>query len=36
MKIGPGDSVVGDSDGVCVIPKKFIETVLTEAEKKGL
>lgn len=30
----PGDLVVGDSDGVCVIPREHIETVLTEAEKK--
>lgn len=25
---------MGDSDGVCVIPKEYIEAVLTEAETK--
>ena len=34
VKVAPGDLVVGDSDGVCVIPKEYIETVLAEAEKK--
>lgn len=34
VKVNPGDLVVGDSDGVCVIPKEHIETVLAEAEKK--
>lgn len=34
VKVEPGDLVVGDSDGVCVIPKEYIETVLEEAEKK--
>lgn len=34
VKVEPGDLVVGDSDGVCVIPKEYIETVLVEAEKK--
>lgn len=34
VKVEPGDLVVGDSDGVCVIPKEYIETVLAEAEKK--
>lgn len=33
-KVAPGDLVVGDSDGVCVIPKEYIEIVLEEAEKK--
>lgn len=32
--VEPGDLVVGDSDGVCVIPRRHIETVLAEAEKK--
>lgn len=32
--VKPGDLVVGDSDGVCVIPREHIETVLVEAEKK--
>lgn len=34
VKVCPGDLVVGDSDGVCVIPVEYIETVLAEAEKK--
>ena len=34
VKVAPGDLVVGDSDGVCVIPREHIETVLEEAEKK--
>lgn len=34
VKVEPGDLVVGDSDGVCVIPREYIETVLDEAEKK--
>ena len=34
VKVAPGDLVVGDSDGVCVIPREHIETVLAEAEKK--
>lgn len=34
VRVEPGDLVVGDSDGVCVIPKQYIETVLAEAEKK--
>ncbi len=34
IKVAPGDLVVGDSDGVCVIPREYIETVLAEAEKK--
>lgn len=34
VRVEPGDLVVGDSDGVCVIPKQYIEVVLAEAEKK--
>lgn len=34
VRVVPGDLVVGDSDGVCVIPKEHMETVLAEAEKK--
>ncbi|MGN0907760.1 MAG: RraA family protein, partial [Bullifex sp.] len=34
VTVSPGDLVVGDSDGVCVIPRKYILTVLDEAEKK--
>lgn len=36
VTVNPGDLVVGDSDGVCVIPKEYIEVVLTEAEKKAV
>lgn len=32
--VNPGDLVVGDSDGVCVIPRQYIGVVLEEAEKK--
>ena len=32
--VEPGDLVMGDSDGVCVIPRKYIDVVLDEAEKK--
>lgn len=34
VKVAPGDLVMGDSDGVCVIPREYIERVLDEAEKK--
>lgn len=34
VRVCPGDLVVGDSDGVCVIPVEHIEAVLAEAEKK--
>ena len=34
VKVAPGDLVVGDSDGVCVIPKEHIEAVLAAAEEK--
>ena len=34
VTVAPGDLVVGDSDGVCVIPRQYIEPVLAEAEKK--
>lgn len=34
VSVEPGDLVMGDSDGVCVIPRQYIEVVLTEAEKK--
>ena len=34
VKVAPGDLVVGDSDGVCVIPREYIDIVLAEAEKK--
>lgn len=34
VNVAPGDLVVGDSDGVCVIPRAYIQVVLAEAEKK--
>lgn len=34
VRVNPGDLVVGDSDGVCVIPREHIDVVLAEAEKK--
>lgn len=34
VKVSPGDLVVGDSNGVCVIPVEYIDAVLSEAEKK--
>jgi 4-hydroxy-4-methyl-2-oxoglutarate aldolase len=33
VRIGPGDYVVGDRDGVVVIPAKLIRQVLEEAER---
>lgn len=36
VKAAPGDLVVGDSNGVCIIPKEYIEVVLKEAEKKQI
>ena len=34
VKVSPGDLVVGDADGVCVITREYINIVLEEAEKK--
>ena len=34
VPVKPGDLVVGDSDGVCVIPREHIEVVLQHAEEK--
>ena len=34
VKVAHGDLVVGDADGVCVIPREYINIVLEEAEKK--
>ena len=33
VEVRPGDFVLGDADGVVVIPSEHIETVLVEAEK---
>ena len=35
VRIEPGDWVVGDDDGVVVVPQAIAETVLTEAEEKA-
>jgi 4-hydroxy-4-methyl-2-oxoglutarate aldolase len=35
VRIEPGDWVVGDDDGVVVVPKAIAESVLTEAEGKA-
>ncbi len=35
VKVEPGDLVVGDADGVCVIPRQYIDVVLQEAETKA-
>lgn len=35
IPVCPGDLVMGDSDGVCVIPRKHVETVLEKAEEKS-
>lgn len=34
VKVAPGDLVMGDSDGVCVIPREHIDLVLEKAEEK--
>ncbi|MGN0295511.1 MAG: RraA family protein [Lachnospiraceae bacterium] len=34
VPVKPGDLVVGDSDGVCVIPREYIPVVLDMAEEK--
>lgn len=34
IPVSPGDLVVGDSDGVCVIPKAYMEQILDLAEEK--
>jgi 4-hydroxy-4-methyl-2-oxoglutarate aldolase len=35
VEIDPGDWVVGDDDGVVVVPSDLAEDVLAEAEKKA-
>jgi regulator of RNase E activity RraA len=34
VAVNPGDLIVGDADGVTVVPKEKIEEALTKAEKK--
>lgn len=34
VKVKPGDLVVGDADGVVVIPREYAQAVLEQAEKK--
>lgn len=34
VEVKPGDLVVGDADGVCVIPREYLEVVLEKAEEK--
>jgi regulator of RNase E activity RraA len=34
VRVDPGDLVVGDSDGVCVIPRALVEIVVAKAEEK--
>ena len=34
VEITPGDLVVGDCDGVCIVPRRHLEQVLEKAEKK--
>lgn len=34
VPVKPGDLVLGDSDGVCAIPREYIEIVLEKAEEK--
>ena len=35
VRIEPGDWVVGDDDGVVVVPNAIAESVLAEAEEKA-
>ena len=35
VRIEPGDWVVGDDDGVVVVPSAIAESVLAEAEEKA-
>lgn len=34
VRVNPGDLIVGDSDGVCAIPRRYIRQVLDMAEEK--
>jgi len=33
VAIGPGDMIVGDEDGVIVVPAQGVQTILEDAEK---
>jgi 4-hydroxy-4-methyl-2-oxoglutarate aldolase len=35
VRVGPGDYIVGDADGVVVIPGELVDPVLAEAEAKA-
>lgn len=35
MRINPGDIIVGDMDGVCIIPQKIEQEVLEKAIEKA-
>jgi regulator of RNase E activity RraA len=35
VRVEPGDWVVGDDDGVVVVPRAIAESVLAEAERKA-
>jgi 4-hydroxy-4-methyl-2-oxoglutarate aldolase len=35
VRVSPGDWVVGDDDGVVVVPQEIVEDVLAEAERKA-
>lgn len=35
VRINPGDIVVGDYDGVCIVPKQFEEEVILKAHEKA-
>ncbi|MDD4729917.1 MAG: RraA family protein, partial [Dysgonamonadaceae bacterium] len=36
VAVYPGDIIIGDSNGICVVPMKFAEQIMKEADKKIL